>query len=1107
MKKKDKCLIYNRQLKKVLITMKLTALLIFVFSIQMYASSYAQVTKINLSMKNATIKEVIEQIEKETDFYFMLKYDDYLLEKQVTLNYKQANINDILTQLFEKERYEYKIIDRYIAVRPIAEVPDERQKGDIQGKVTDSSGSPLPGVTVIIKGTTNGTVTNADGEYSISNIPPDAILQFSFVGMKTQEIPVADKRNINVTMAEETIGIGEVVAIGYGSILKKDVTGSIASVKSDEFRNGAAYQSPLQLVSGKIAGLALSRNNGGDPTGDVKIQLRGVASIEGDTDPLVVINGIPGGSLSSVSPEDIESIDVLRDGSAGAIYGTRANAGVIIITTKKGVEGKPKVEFSSYVYTETWANKHRLLTGNEYRHYMEEFANSGDDFLESKAAAMTDFGCSTDWYEAISREKQPLSQVYNLSISGGSKSTTYYGSISYRDQKGKILKSSKEELRARVSLIHKALDDKLTIQIDGTNSLINQSPFDTDIMPMVYKRNPTMPVYNEDATEDEEDLYSETIYYEQSGNNNANPVGVIMQNHVDIEYLRFLGNTKISYEIIKGLKASVMGAMNYYAYMNGRYEDSDSWSSVNESDYQGYARRNASKSKSQTLEATIDYAKTFNNVHTITALAGYSYQDFLSESFNARNRTFLSDLYTYNDLGAGTAIADGNYTNPVSSSKSTSKLIAFFARFIYNYDNKYMLTASLRREGSSKFGKNHKWGNFPAISAGWTISNEPFMDNVNFIDNLKLRLGYGVTGNQGIDSYLSLSTLSTSGYMYYNGEWIQGYTPSSNANPDLKWEKKAEINMGIDISMFKNWDMSLDIYKRSTTDLLYEYDVPTPPYLYDTKWGNLGEITNQGIEFSVSTSPVRTSKFKWTTNFNISYNTSELVSLSNEEYDYSYLMSGELGDVMGMSGEYTYKLEEGEPFGNIFAYEHAGISDEGEWQVYNEAGEIIHPSEGDFSDKKIVGNGMPKSYFGFNNTFKYRNFDLSANFRGALFFDILNTFDLGKANLAYFPNNIPLKAVTDPELKKLRDSRNYLTSYFVERGDYLKLDNLTLGYIIPAKGIKQLRIYASALNLFCLTKYTGEDPELNIKGLTPGMDSWWQYPKTKTFTLGVNIIL
>jgi TonB-dependent starch-binding outer membrane protein SusC len=1071
--------------------MRATVFAIIVSVTQVLAvHTYSQNTPLTLNLKNTTVKNVLGHIQENSEFFFIYDASVINVQKEISIKAKNKLIPEILDEIFSGSNVVYKIDDRQIALTKANPLVIEiQQQKSVSGKVTDSSGLPLPGVTVVVKGTTQGTVTNADGEYSLTNISDDATLVFSFVGMKTQEIFVTGKANISLTMEEGFIAIGEVVAVGYGTQKRKEVTSSIATVKEKDFNKGAITQSPLQLVQGKIAGLAISRPSGGDPTKGIEIQLRGISTVSGDASPLVVIDGVPGGNLNTLAPEDIASIDILRDGSAAAIYGTRGNAGVIIITTKKGTFGKAAIGYSAYMYTEIWMKKPNILTASDWRQIKTDFQNSDNPFLKGKVTSIVDYGSDTDWLNEITR-KNPLSNVHNLYITGGTESTNYYASVNYRNLQGFIDESSNDILSGRLSLTHSELDGKLKMVMNLSNSIRKYHPVNLDAYNQALNRNPTMPVHNEDGTFHETQAWH---YY--------NPVALLKQVQRDHDRLDFLANTQVSYMLTRKLKVSANGAIQRYNETTGNYESKESFASISNG-YNGSAGRSSYQQVDRTLESTLLYSNQFKNRHNLTALAGYSYQDFTNESFGASNRYFITDLFGYNNLGAGLYVPKGIYNNNIWSTKSSSKLIAFFGRVNYNYDDRYLISGSIRREGSTKFGKNNKWGVFPAVSAGWRIGREKFMENIDFINDLKLRIGYGITGNQGIGNYLSLQKLGTTGSMFYNGEWIPGYGPTSNANPDLRWEKKAETNLGIDISIFNNISASLDLYNRKTTDLLYNYEVPVPPYLYNNLWSNVGEIVNKGFEFMISAQPVKNQKFSWETNFNISYNNNKLVSLSNEEFHTTYLDYENLSGDMGMSGVNAYRLEEGQPIGNMFGYKFAGFTDDGKWLFWDKTDtEKLTVQEVKYEDKRVIGNGLPKSWIGFTNDFKYRNFDLTISFRGAFGFDILNTQRMWYGNISVIPINVFKEVLNN----QIFDNPQY-SDYYIENGAYIKLDNITIGYNIPVdKTFKELRLYACAQNLFTFTRYKGQDPEMDITGLSPGIDYHWLYPSVKTLSIGINV--
>jgi TonB-dependent starch-binding outer membrane protein SusC len=980
--------------------------------------------------------------------------------------------------------FEYKLIANTNTTSAVQQIV-------ISGQVTDArTGESLPGVNVMIEGTLTGTVTNIDGQYSLTVDSPDAVLAYSYVGYSTRRITVGDQRNINVELSLDLAELDEVVVVGYGTQRRREVTSSIATVRQDDFNQGAISSSPIQLIQGKIAGLAISRAHGGDPTRDVHILLRGVSTVRGDISPLIIIDGVPGGNLSTISPEDIESIDVLRDGSAAAIYGTRGNAGVIIITTKKGSPGRPAVAYSAYAYTESWINKPRVLNAAEWNQTKMNFENSGNSLLQGRAISIVDYGHDTDWMNAITRET-PFSNVHNLSITGGSETTSYFASLNYRDLQGFILKSNNNMLNGRLSLTHSGLDDKLTVQMNVSNTLRKSNPVDYQVYRQALGRNPTLPVYNEDGS-----------FFEIPGWEVRNPVAMLEQYQRDEDRIDLLANSQFTYEIVRGLRASVTGAIQRSNDIRGVYEQRGSLNSVM-GGYNGSAQRSTRQWVDRTFESTVNYSGLFDGVHNMTAMAGYSYQDFTYEAFGAANRYFITDAFGYNNLGAGLHVPEGNFqNNDIWSDKTTSKLVAFFGRVNYSYDDRYMFSASLRNEGSSRFGNDNKWGLFPAVSAGWTISRESFMENLDFIRDLKLRVGYGITGNQGIGDYISLQRLGTAGVMLFDGKWIPGFAPASNPNPNLRWEKKAETNIGLDLALINDVSINLDYYNRKTTDLLYEYAVPVPPNLYNSLWTNVGEINNRGIEFTIAARPVMTTNFTWRTNFNISYNHNMLVSLSSDDFQHSHFDHTNLG-APGLNETNVFRLEEGQPIGNFFGWRFAGFTDEGKWLFWNaDNTEKLTSSQIRYEDKTIIGNGLPKSWMGFTNSFNYKNFDLNVALRGAFFFELVNSRRTFYENVIMMPTNVLASAIESP----LIDDPQF-SDYYVERGDYLKLDNITIGYSFPVanRAVNQLRFYVSGQNLHTFTAYTGQDPEIGITGLSPGMDFRWIYPSVKTFTFGVNV--
>lgn len=664
----------------------------------------------------------------------------------------------------------------------------------ITGKVTDANNQAIQGVNLVEKGTTNGAATDANGIFSLSIRDRSGTVIVTAVGYEAREIDVNGVSDLAIKLTSEAQALERIVVVGYGTQKKKELTSAITSVSEREFNKGPIASSPLQLIQGKVPGLGIARANGGDPTSEIQMQMRGVSTVKGNLSPLIVIDGVPGGNLNTVAPEDIESIDILRDGSAAAVYGTRGTNGVVIITTKKGRIGLPSVQYSGYVYYEKYNNKLEVLNADDWRQIKGDFANSDNEILKNKVGSIIDYGGNTDWFDAVGQNK--LSQVHNLSISGANQKTNYYASINYRDVQGLIKRSFNRILNYRLSISHSVLNDRLVFDFNMGSTFGKSRPSNYGMFTSALLRNPTFPVYNPDGT-----------FHQEADLSGGNLVAQIYQYENDIQRNENLVITRATLKLTDALKVSVMGGMQRNNEIAGTYYYRNAYASVigGYRDLNGEAARTTQQAIDQTLETTMTYDKLIAGSHRLNVVGGYSYQDFQTEGFGANNRNFISDANTYNNLNAGLALSDGLYrNNDIWSSKRSSKLIAFFSRAIYSFDDKYMLTAGIRREGSSKFGKNNKWGFFPAVSAGWRISQEGFMRNSNVINDLKLRVGYGVTGNQGIQEYVSLERLSTGGMMLYNGRWIAGYVPSSNPNPDLRWEKKSETNIGIDLAMYNN---------------------------------------------------------------------------------------------------------------------------------------------------------------------------------------------------------------------------------------------------------------------------------------------------------------
>ncbi len=1075
---------------KLFMTMRITLFIFFVAVTQIFAgNTYSQNVRLSLKLENVGIKDALLQIEEKSEFYFMYDATRINVNQKVSLSVENGLITDILDRLFKSTAINYEINNRLIALseKSSYHASLSNQQNGITGKVVSQSNDPLPGVTVQVKGTNTGVITDEEGRFSLPNVSPGSVLVFSFVGMKTQEIAVGNKATINITLEEESIGIDEVVAIGYGSVKKGDVTSSVASVKSENFVKGAVKDA-AQLIQGKVAGLTISMPSG-NPTEGAGIMLRGNSSILGNSDPLVLVDGVPG-SLESVAPEDIESIDVLKDGSASAIYGTRGTNGVIIITTKtSGNEMAPTIEYSGYLSSASVSRKLDFMNASQLR----EKWSQGYSFT---GANLKDFGSDTDWLDEITRTA--ISQVHNVIFRGGSKNTNLTASLNYKDNQGIFLQSDNEKYTGRIDVNHSMFGGKLVANI-GT--IISEQKFWTggdgySFNNYVYRqaiiRNPTEPVKNTNGTWFERDVY----FYD-------NPVAYLEESIGENRYRNVRFNASLTFTPIQDLSIKGLVTRKGDSNIRGFYQTKNHVSTTKYG-ADGYASRGTSDYVGNYTELTANYKKAIGN-HNFSVLAGYNYEDNMNEGFWANNKYFPTDGYTYNNLEIGSGLPKGEAG--MGSTKDTDKLVAFFSRISYSFNNKYLLMASLRHEGSSKFGKDHKWGNFPGVSAGWRITEEPFMKSATWIDNLKLRAGFGITGINVANSYNSLSSLDYSDYFFYDGQWVRKLVPVRNDNPELRWEKKEEINLGLDFDLFGGrLSGALDFYNRLTKDALWNYSVPTPPYLYGTIMANVGEIKNQGFEALINVIPVKTNDFTWNAGFTFSTNKNELVSLSNEKFQTTsdFFYAGYTGEPIQIE---THRIKIGGPIGDFYGLRSVDITDDGIWIIEKPDGTRIPATESSTDDRQVLGNGIPKYYASWNNNFKYKNFDLSINMRGAFGYQILNfsrmfyenpTIGYNTLNSAY--DKVYGKAV-------LTDVQRFV-SYYVEDGDYWKIDNATLGYTVKLNNkntFKNLRIYASGMNLVTLTGYKGIDPEVRQTGLDPGNDERDKYPTTRTFTFGVNV--
>ncbi|MFZ4261047.1 SusC/RagA family TonB-linked outer membrane protein [Sphingobacterium sp. HJSM2_6] len=946
-----------------------------------------------------------------------------------------------------------------------------------------ATGSSIAGATIRVKGKNVSTQSDSQGKFSIEAVLGD-ILQISSIGFMNQEIQVS-AAEVQINLSPEEEAIDEVVVVGYGTQKKKEITSAVASVKEKDFNRGG-MRSPMELVQGKVAGLNITRTQGSNPNAGTSIQLRGMASLKGTNSPLVVIDGIPGGNLDLIKQGDIESIDVLKDGSAAAIYGTRGNGGVILVTTKKGKAGAAQFEYLTYGQTEIVNRRPTMLSAAEFR----------DKVVNGLNKPNYDLGASTDLYDELIN-KNNFSHFHNFIASGGGENSTYRASFNYEQANGIAKQNGREQFGGRINFNQTGLDNRLTM---SANLAANFNKADllggkTGDFEQAIQRNPTAPIVNPDGT-----------FYQTQEFNNYNPLSRLAHRIEERNQQTFSGDARLKFQIIDELSVSAFGSYVRDNWNDRQYRSTLDWDQRVGTDYQGmaYASKRNDVNWTKTFESTIDYNKTFNDVHTLTGLLGYSYQYATGENFSMDNNGFTTDGFLDWDMNSGTAIRNDKLPRPsLGSFKEDNTLIAFFGRVNYNYAGKYFATAILRREGSSRFGMNNKWGNFPAISAGWTISNEDFFSNKEVVNELKLRVGYGVTGNQGLPNYQSILRLGTGGVYPQDDVYYQTYGLAANQNPDLKWEQKAETNIGVDFAMFNNrLTGALDVYHRKTTDLLYEYRAQQPSYVQPSIWYNVGEVVNKGVELQLSGRPIANERFTWQVDFTGNYQKNVLTKLSSDLFKSNWIEFGGLPSPGNLGN--TIRLEEGGEVGNFYGKRFAGFDDEGRWLFHKADGSTALTGDTNDEDKVYLGNGIPKFQASLGNRFSYKGFDLTVFLRGKFKYSILNTSDLFFGNQKWLPNNVLSSAFG--KHADLAEGPQY-SDYYLENGSFVKIDNVTLGYNFNMKTalVRNLYVYLTARNLATITSYSGIDPELQDTGFDGGIDARGFYPRTQSWSMGLNI--
>jgi iron complex outermembrane receptor protein len=964
----------------------------------------------------------------------------------------------------------------------------------VSGTVLDATGEPLIGVSVLEAGTSNGVVTDFDGQFTLT-VKQGAKITFSYVGYLSKTLPA--QNGMKVTLEEDNKVLNEVVVVGYGTMRRKDVTSSITTVKAEDLNRGV-FTDPASMLQGKVAGLVVTSS--GDPNGSPSITLRGASSLRsGAMSPYYVVDGIPGVDISMVAPDDIESIDVLRDATATAIYGSKAANGVIIITTKSGNKSeRTNVSYNGYVAFDNVLKTLDMASASDIRSYVSK----------NNINYMYDGNGNTDWQDEVLHTG--VSHNHNVSINGGNGKTKYMASINYANRQGVVVGSENQRANLRSLLSTKVLKDRLDLSVSingmtGKNIGVPMGDEGRSVLDAMNYFNPTLSIKDANGN-----------WTKGDGSNNYNPLSLINENKSQTEWKRLQFIAKATANIFEGFTWNANYSYNTHQRTYSAYDSHNSQviekSGSTSPDFNGVAHRSTYFGHETTFETYGNFDKTFNDVHKLGVMVGYSWEEKVNnDGFGLRVNNFFDDTIGWNNLTYAGEMKNGMKWVE-SGTIETIRNISFYGRAAYSYNGKYMAQATIRRDGSSVFGDGHKWGTFPSLSLAWNITEEEFMKNQNFFSNLKLRAGYGISGNaMGFGAYTAVPTYGST------GDVKDGYVmlnATKLANPDLKWESTGMLNIGIDYAFLKGRiNGTIEFYNKKTKDLIWDYPVSSYIYPFSSIAANVGKITNKGVEFTINAVPVQTKNFTWSTTLNLSHNKNVVDKLSNDLYKTSTFSQGD-PMVAGVSANgWTQRIMEGEPLGTFYTYEWAGYNAEGISEYYTrdengnrDGGKTTDP---EYKDRTITGCAQPKLNLGWNNTVNYKNWDFSCFFTGVFGHDVYNGLRAHYTAPDFFAGgkNVMKEFVTERPASDT--GSNIPSDKFIEKGDYIRLQSLTVGYTFNdcfSGWIKSLQLYATMNNVFTITSYKGLDPEVNLGGIDPGVDYRWStYPHTRTTMIGAKI--
>jgi TonB-linked SusC/RagA family outer membrane protein len=1095
--------------------MKLTYFLLLVTALNVLANdTYSQYGRVSLNIHDSPISMVLSQIEDQTDFFFLYSSKMIDVTREVDIRAENVMLPEVLNELFVNTDIRYVVKDKQILLmnEDFAPGPGQQDR-QITGRVVGGDDLPLPGVSVVVKGTMVGVITDSDGTFTLSVPPGGTILQFSFVGMDPKEVEIGSQTVFNIQMKEAELGLDEVVVIGYGTVKKRDITGSVMSIKAEELQTGV-QTSMNQMIQGRSPGVQVTTVSG-EPGGAMFMRIRGPNSITASNEPLYVIDGLPVGNnsypgsslqdgtksrnpLNALNTADIESIEILKDASATAIYGSRGANGVILITTKKG-QGKMKVDYSTYFGMQQPAKLLDYLNGEEYMAFINGILVDQGSAPKYTQAEIDAVGEGTNWQSEVLRKAPVVS--HQLSFSGSSGNTKYYSSFGYLNQEGIVISSGIKQYTARVNLYHSM--DKFTFGINLNTSLVLDDYVNVGagynsgagVITTSREYDPTLPVTDADG--------NYTINYAVDLDN---PVAIANTWLDDANTNRTFGSFNVDYELFTGLKARINLGADRQSSRRDEYLTIDTKRGMNTN---GYAHISEQDLSTYLAEFTLNYDRTIKEVHHLTALAGTTYQQFNGRSVGATSTNFPSDAYLTNNLGAGDVSQQR-----VGSNRYQNQLLSYIGRVNYSLFDKYMLTATFRADGSSRFGEGNKFGYFPSMALAWRLSDEPFLSRFKVLSDLKLRVSYGSTGNQEIGNYNSLMLLGVVGRAVFDDNTYVGIAPDQMANPNLKWETTRQMDVGLDFSLLKDRiSGSLDYFIKNTSDLLYNLPIP-PSSGFTTSLQNVGDIRNSGFEFAI-TSRNLTGEFSWST------------TLIGSTIKNTVTNLGDLGEIYQGGFAFAYDvsiLKEGYPMNSYYGYVVEGIF-QSEEEIAGSAQPTAKPGDLRFkdidksgsitiADRTILGDPFPDFSFGLNNAFSYKGFDLEIFFEGMVGNELLNgdikasetPIELVRNRLSYVQDRWTTDNKDSENPSFVNTNNTYASnSRLIEDASFLRLKNLKLSYTIPWDKVRLLDVFVMGQNLFTLTKYRGYDPDVSSLGDSQIRIDYGAYPRARIYTIGINV--